>query len=347
VTYRCGIGIKRAGRTIAVRSVRLIDNGNRHDVDPAVAPAVDSGCVARHLRFRRSMRCIQIRQLYTKCLENDHAHAAINCAMSATGMETSGNGEQSVRSTASQRSVASRLGAVPAHRGIWAGLSSDPLADAVQEAICEGRLPAGTRLGEEELCRIFGVSRTLVRQALQRLSFAGLVTLRPNRGAFVAAPTLDETAEAYAARRLVEADIIAEATRHCTANDIRGLRNHLKLQAEASSGGHRSALLRLLGEFHLVIATIGGNQILADFVAQLVPRTTLSLALFERRDLPSCALDEHRLLIDLMAKGDAKAAAQAMRRHLSSDFSRLAMKDTAEPMVNLAAALKIAGAAKP
>src|SRR5579863_3612576 len=53
--------------------------------------------------------------------------------------------------------------------GVWAGLSSDPIADAVHQAICEGRLPAGTRLGEEELCRIFGVSRTLVRQALQRL----------------------------------------------------------------------------------------------------------------------------------------------------------------------------------
>jgi DNA-binding GntR family transcriptional regulator len=101
-----------------------------------------------------------------------------------------------------------------------------------------------------------------------------------------------------------------------------------------------------LGEFHLVIATIGGNPILADIVAQLVPRTTLSLALFERRDLPSCALDEHRLLIDLMAKGDAKAAARAMRRHLSSDSRRLAV-DTAEPTVDLAAALKIVGLGEP
>ena len=132
--------------------------------------------------------------------------------------------------------------------GVWAGLASDPIADAVQEAICEGRLPAGTRLGEEELCRIFGVSRTLVRQALQRLGFAGLVTLRPNRSAFVASPTLDDTAAAYAARRLIEGDIIAEATRHCTANDIRTLRAHLRAQAEAEARGQRSQLLRLLGE---------------------------------------------------------------------------------------------------
>lgn len=230
--------------------------------------------------------------------------------------------------------------------GVWAGLASDPIADAVQEAICEGRLPAGTRLGEEELCRIFGVSRTLVRQALQRLGFAGLVTLRPNRSAFVASPTLDDTAAAYAARRLIEGDIIAEATRHCTANDIRTLRAHLRAQAEAEARGQRSQLLRLLGEFHLIIADIGGNAILGDFVRQLVPRTTLSLALFERRDLPSCALDEHRRLIDLMAKGDPKAAAQAMRRHLSSDFGRLAVKQTAEPVVNLAVALRMPEAAK-
>jgi len=189
------------------------------------------------------------------------------------------------------------------------------------------------------------VSRTLVRQALQRLGFAGLVTLRPNRSAFVASPTLDDTASAYAARRLIEADIIAEATRHCTANDIRTLRQHLKAQADAQARGHRSEALRLLGEFHLIIAEIGGNAILGDFVRQLVPRTTLSLALFERRDLPSCALDEHRLLIDLMAKGDPKAAAQAMRRHLSSDFGRLAVRPEGEPVVNLAAALR-PGAAK-
>jgi DNA-binding GntR family transcriptional regulator len=252
-----------------------------------------------------------------------------------------------VRSTPRPRVVAGRAEAALGRRGILAGPSSDPIADAVQDAIGEGRLPAGTRLGEEELCRIFGVSRTLVRQALQRLNFAGLVTLRPNRGAFVAAPTLEETAAVYAARRLIEGEIIAEATRHCTANDIRRLRNHLKLQAEAESGGHRSALLRLLGEFHLVIATIGGNPILADIVAQLVPRTTLSLALFERRDLPSCALDEHRLLIDLMAKGDAEAAARAMWRHLSSDSRRLAVQDTAEPTVDLAAALKIVELGEP
>jgi DNA-binding GntR family transcriptional regulator len=246
-----------------------------------------------------------------------------------------------VRSMPKRRGVASRSEAAPGRRGILAGPSSDPIADAVQDAIGEGRLPAGTRLGEEELCRIFGVSRTLVRQALQRLGFAGLVILRPNRSASVASPTLDDTASAYAARRLIEADIIAEATRHCTANDIRTLRSHLKAQAEAQARGQRSQMLRLLGEFHLIIAGIGGNAILGDFVRQLVPRTTLSLALFERRDLPSCALDEHRLLIDLMAKGDAKAAAQAMRRHLSSDFGRLAVKPDGEPVVDLAAALRI------
>jgi len=248
-----------------------------------------------------------------------------------------------VKSLQHQPSDSFRSWEKPGRRGVWAGLSSDPIADAVLDAICEGRLPAGTKLGEEELCRIFSVSRTLVRQTLQRLAFAGLVTLRPNRGAYVASPTIDEVDAAYSARRLIEADIIAEATRHCTANDIRHLREHFRHQADASTVGHRKLLLRLLGEFHLVIAAIGGNSILADFVAQLVPRTTLSLALYERRDLPSCALDEHRLLIDMMAKGDAEEAAQAMRTHLSTDFGRLKMEPVPKSTVDLAAALRVGG----
>jgi DNA-binding GntR family transcriptional regulator len=85
----------------------------------------------------------------------------------------------------------------------------------------------------------------------------------------------------------------------------------------------------------------------ADILAQLVSRTTLSLALFERRNLPSCALDEHHLLIDLMAKGDAKSAARAMRRHLSGDSRRLTVKDTAEPTVDLAAALRTIDLSEP
>lgn len=228
----------------------------------------------------------------------------------------------------------------PARPSLWAVPSSDPIADKVRDAICAGRLPAGTKLGEEELSRIFGVSRTLVRQALQRLSFANLVSLRQNRGAYVASPTAEEAEATYAARRLIESEIIAEATRHCTANDVRRLRQHCRAQAEAEAKGDRSQFIRLLGEFHLVIAEIGGNPVYAELLGQLLPRTSLMQSLYEAREQPSCAVADHRALINLMAKGDPEKAAEAMRGHLHTNLNRLRVS-TPEAGIDLAAVLGV------
>lgn len=102
----------------------------------------------------------------------------------------------------------------PRRVGVWSGLGHDPIALAVTDAIAAGRLPAGSKLGEKELGRLFRCDRTRVRQALQHLAFAGLVRPEPNRGAFVASPTLEEAQALYAARRLIEAETVREAARH-------------------------------------------------------------------------------------------------------------------------------------
>ncbi|MDQ2803589.1 MAG: GntR family transcriptional regulator, partial [Pseudomonadota bacterium] len=120
--------------------------------------------------------------------------------------------------------------AVRSQTGFCTDAQTDVLVKAVTAAIAAGRLPAGTKLGEEELGRLFGIGRTRVRQALQLLGFAGLIALEPNRGAFVASPSLAEAHAVYAARRLIEGEIVRDATRHCTANDIRRLRAHCAAQ---------------------------------------------------------------------------------------------------------------------
>jgi Bacterial regulatory proteins, gntR family len=87
----------------------------------------------------------------------------------------------------------------PRRGGFWSGLGHDPIALAVTDAIAAGRLPACSKLGEEELERLFRCGRTRVRQTLQHLAFAGLARLEPNGGAFVASPTLEEAQALYAA----------------------------------------------------------------------------------------------------------------------------------------------------
>ena len=72
------------------------------------------------------------------------------------------------------------------------GTQDDIVYAHIFEAILEQRLAPGTKLSEEALGEIFGVSRTIIRRALSRLAHESVVLLRPNRGAVVASPTVEE-----------------------------------------------------------------------------------------------------------------------------------------------------------
>ena len=82
------------------------------------------------------------------------------------------------------------------------------IVEALTKAIVEHRLHPGTKLAEQKLADHFGVSRTLVRQALFQLSQNRLIRLEPARGAFVAAPSVDEAKQGFAVRRMLEADSV-------------------------------------------------------------------------------------------------------------------------------------------
>lgn len=207
----------------------------------------------------------------------------------------------------------------------------DAAASALGDAITKGEFRPGQKLSEAALGDRLGVGRALVRQALKQLAFAGLVTLHRNRGAYVATPSLDEIEQAYAARRLIEADIIADLARHCTSHDIRRLNRHVDLQAAAEAAGDRGQLVRLLTEFHLLIASMGENRILEEIVANLAAKTSLAVLLYDQDDTPSCAINEHRRLIELMAAGDAEAATGLICSHLSTNQGRLQAHRPAGP----------------
>jgi DNA-binding GntR family transcriptional regulator len=216
------------------------------------------------------------------------------------------------------------------------------IVDAVVGAVSAGRLPPGTKLGEEELARLFDVGRTVVRDALKRLGFLGLVDLLPNRGAFVAQATHEEAEQIYAARRLIEGEIVRDVARHCTAADVRRPRDHIDRQAAAKAAGDRGEYISLLGEFHLVIAALGGNRVLEGIVAQLVSRSGLLVTLYDSHD-ESCALDDHAEMIDMLARGDGDGdgdgCAGLMARHLRTNERRLRIGQPQAQPESLAEAL--------
>lgn len=201
--------------------------------------------------------------------------------------------------------------------------SQDGLAGAIAELITTGALRPGEKLSEAVLGARLGVGRTLVREALKQLAVHGLVVLQRNRGAFVARPSLAEVEQAYAARRLLEGAIVEDVAQHCTAHDIRTLRKHLAQQEAAHAAGQLRSLIKLLTEFHLVVAGLGENRILAGMLADLAAKTSLAVMIYDHGGHHACALEEHGQLINLLAAGEGERARKLMQHHLTTNEARL------------------------
>src|SRR5580658_7546399 len=117
-----------------------------------------------------------------------------------------------------------------------------PLATAysrIWAAIVDHRLPPGTRLVEDQLCKVFGIGRTRIRQLLQRLAHEHVVTLMPNRGAMVSKPTIQQAREVFEARSVLESALVAKLLESATRAEKRQLRAHLQREQEAYEARNR------------------------------------------------------------------------------------------------------------
>lgn len=198
------------------------------------------------------------------------------------------------------------------------GSITDRVACAIADAIVEHRLSAGTKLVEQNLATMFGVSRTIVRQALIRLEREHLVRLEPAKGASVAMPSVEETRQVFTTRRYLEIPMIREFAERATTSDIRRLRDHLDREQGACRQPDVRGRTRLLADFHVEIATIMGNTVLAGVLAQLVSRTSLAAMLYQTRLSAEHSSDEHVELLAAIEKRDAALAADVMERHLAN-----------------------------
>lgn len=203
-------------------------------------------------------------------------------------------------------------------------------------AILEQRLGPGTKLGEDEVGAIYGVSRTIVRAALQSLAHEGIVVIEKNRGAFVSHPSVKEAQEVFQARRLIEPAITELAAAACGAEGAEQLRAHLAREKKAQREGDRGAAIRLSGEFHLLLARMAGHRTYENFLRELVARSSLIILLYGRTRVHDCAGDHHDRLVEAIAGGEAKRAVALMNDHLDEIERELELVDTAMPVRPLA-----------
>ena len=212
--------------------------------------------------------------------------------------------------------------------------------DRIWGAIVDRALPPGTRLKEEELCEIFGVGRTRIRNVFLQLAHDHLVDLVPNSGAHVAQPTVREARQVFEARRIVECHLVRELSSKMTADQRRLLEQHVAKEKRAGKSGNFSQRIRLSGDFHLLLARIVDNPVLGDFLRELVSRTSLIIAAYEKRSgaggangQPPC--DGHMALIEAVASGDAERASESMVRHLDEIVGQLDLEPSPDAAIDL------------
>jgi len=198
------------------------------------------------------------------------------------------------------------------------------IVDAVTRAIVEHRLQPGTKLGEQKLADHFGVSRTIVRQALFQLAQKRLVQLEPARGAFVASPTVEEARQLFQVRRMLEGEMTRQFVREVTPARIRALKAHLAQEKAAVDRRDAEGGVELLGDFHVRIAELGGNEVLAQILRDLTTRSSLITLMYQRDGAAAHSQEEHEQLVKAIAARDEDRAVQLMDEHLRNVEASLA-----------------------
>lgn len=204
------------------------------------------------------------------------------------------------------------------------------IRDQLRDAIIDRRLSPGTKLNEAEVGELFAVSRTVVRSALQMLSFEGLVRTERNRGAFVANPSPEEARQVFDSRRLIEPAVALAAAERITTADVARLRSQLHSESKLldERGAHaRRAEIRASGDFHLLLAEIAGNGILQRFMEELVARSSLVIALYGRTGASSCGHSDHEDILDALARHDGTEASRMIVQHINHIEADLDLRD--------------------
>jgi DNA-binding GntR family transcriptional regulator len=206
-----------------------------------------------------------------------------------------------------------------------AGPRAQAVHRALRRAILDQALPPGSKLPEDAIGERLGVSRTLVREALVRLSEVGLVEMAPNKGATVARPSLEDGWNIHTTRVALERLVVDLLASKLTAEQEQKLLAHIDAEDAASHQPREAISVRLAGEFHTLLASMTHNETLVRFIDELVARNSLILSMYARPHSAECGIAEHREIVAAIKTGDRAKASALMAEHLNSITSRALM----------------------
>ena len=210
-----------------------------------------------------------------------------------------------------------------ASAGVAPAGATQRIVESITEAIVARRLMPGTKLAEQKIADIFKVSRTLVRQALNQLSRDRLVTLEAARGAFVAMPSVEEAHQVFELRQMIEAAMVKRLCSVVTDAQVAELRAHLAAEQAAIARTDVPGRTRLLADFHVVLARMLGNQVLAQLLGDLLSRSSLISLMYQSTHSAEASLAEHVAIVDALERRDVRAAVRLTEDHLDHVESNL------------------------
>jgi DNA-binding GntR family transcriptional regulator len=220
-----------------------------------------------------------------------------------------------------------------------ASVSTQQIVEKVWLSIAERRLRPGVQLKEGHLAEIFDVSRARIRQALTALEREGLVTIIPNRGAYVCQPSVDEARDVFFVRRSVERCVVERICKSTSKADVSRLRSHVARERVANANDATTDIIKLSGGFHLLLAELSGSDFLFGMMRDLISRTSLITAVYRNTARFNCGPDEHDEIVEAISAGDGEKALRLMQHHLDHVEAELDLREVRDMSHDLKAAL--------
>jgi len=216
---------------------------------------------------------------------------------------------------------------------------SEELRDEIEELIAFGKLPPGKHLDETELAEHFGVSRTPVREALNQLASAGLIEIRPRRGAVVAELGPQQLVEMFEVMAELEGMCGRLAARRLSAEEQQALQAVHERCKAVRDGGDPDLYYQLNDEFHGVIYAGSHNAFLIEQAWNLRRRLRpyRRLQLRVRGRIPN-SFDEHEAIVAAIVSGDGELANTLLRAHVIVQGQRFADLIATLPLLHATAA---------
>jgi DNA-binding GntR family transcriptional regulator len=207
---------------------------------------------------------------------------------------------------------------------IQVGYLAQEAAKRIREMIRKGALKKGDRILEAPMCQAMGVSRTPLREALRILSSEGLIELIPNRGAYVAQPSIKDIEEMFYVMSILEGTCARVCVEKMDDEGLRRLDDLYRKLEEHCQTEDREKYMAVNHSFHSLVQELAGNKVLSEVINAL--RQKILLYRYRQIYQPNRlkeSMQEHRDLQQAFRERNPEGAERFMQEHLTRQFNAL------------------------